>query len=151
MKLIYSPDDYDARGQLRLPAAFWMILLLQARTWVLFVMAGASRQQGAELLALFYPDTQAFWTGIGLGIPAVLGLLLTGYRQRFPRLWQAWRWVLCLTLLAIVAQQGVRLWQEDEPVAPLVVLFTLLDLTGLIYLASGRRIRDCFDPALSAG
>ena len=47
----YLPDEYDARGQLRLPFLFWLILLLQARTWLLLVMAGASRQQGNDLLA----------------------------------------------------------------------------------------------------
>ncbi|MCX8956722.1 DUF2919 domain-containing protein [Erwinia psidii] len=147
----YHPDDYDIRGQLKLPAAFWLILLLQARTWILFVMAGASRQQGAALLELFYPDQQAFWIGLGLGVPAALGLVLTGYRQRFPRLWQRWRWMLCLTLLATLAQQGLMLWQGNEALSPPGVLFTLMDLAGLIYLTFGRRIGDCFDPALSAG
>ncbi len=47
------------------------MLILQARTWLLFVMAGASREQGG-LLALFYPDTQRFWYGMLLGLPAAL-------------------------------------------------------------------------------
>lgn len=151
MKPIYSPEDYDIRGQLRPPAAFWIILLLQARTWVLFVMAGASRQQGETLLALFYPDTQAFWIGLGLGVPATLGLLLTGYRQRFPRLWQAWRWVLCLTLLATVIQQALLLWQQNDSLSSVVILFTFVDLMALIYLLINRHIRDCFDPNISVG
>lgn len=151
MKPIYTPEDYDMRGQLRLPALFWMILLLQARTWVLFVMAGASRQQGEMLLELFYPDTQAFWIGLGLGVPAALGLLLTGYRQRFPRLWQMWRWVLCLTLLASVAQQSLFLWQENDSLSSIMILFTFVDLLGLIYLLVCHRIRACFDPNISAG
>lgn len=135
-------------GNLRLPAVFWRILLLQALTWLLFVMAGASRQQGASLLELFYPDHQAFWIGLGLGVPAALGLVLTGYRQRFAQLWRYWRWVLCLTLLATIFQQP---WQEDGPLSPLVVLFTFMDLSGLFYLLFSRRMRDCFDPALPGG
>lgn len=144
---MYSPDDYDARGQLRLPLGFWAILLLQARTWVLFVMAGASRQQGTSLLALFYPDTHAFWLGLGLGVPAALGLLLTGYRQRAPKLWQAWRWVLMLTLVAMLALQAFTLWQGDDAVSPLVILFTGFDLLALYWLAFNRRLKACFDPA----
>ncbi|PLL92095.1 hypothetical protein CWN57_28950, partial [Klebsiella pneumoniae] len=42
----FIPADFDAHGRLRLPLLFWCVLLLQARTWVLFLMAGASRQQG---------------------------------------------------------------------------------------------------------
>ncbi len=48
----YLPDEYDAKGQLRLPFLFGLILLL-ARTWILLVMAGASPQQGNDLLGLF--------------------------------------------------------------------------------------------------
>ncbi|MTD28624.1 DUF2919 domain-containing protein [Erwinia sorbitola] len=145
--LKYSPDDYDTKGLLRLPLSFWAILLLQARTWVLFVAAGASRQQGESLLALFYPDNHAFWLGLALGIPAALGLLLTGYRQRLPRLWQAWRWVLVATLFLTLGVQLGELWQGDEPVSSLVLLVSLLDVVALVALLAYRRLRDCFDPA----
>ncbi|MBU9808286.1 DUF2919 family protein, partial [Rahnella sp. SL6] len=36
-----NPDDYNDHGMLRLPLWFWTILILQARTWILFVMVGA--------------------------------------------------------------------------------------------------------------
>jgi len=50
---VWPPEEYDDKGQLRLPFLFWLILLLQSRTWWRLVMAGASRQQGNDLLALF--------------------------------------------------------------------------------------------------
>ena len=65
----FHPGDYDVHGRLRLPFLFWCVLLLQARTWVLFVMAGASRGQGDTLLNLFYPDHDAFWLGLLPGVP----------------------------------------------------------------------------------
>ncbi|UWS31686.1 DUF2919 domain-containing protein [Erwinia pyrifoliae] len=148
MKLIgvkYLPDDYDSKGQLRLPLSFWAILLLQARTWLLFVMAGASGQQGSPLLELFYPDNAGFWLGLCLGVPAALGLLLTGYRQRLPRLWQAWRWVLLLSLLLALLLQFSQLWHNR--VSDLLLLTSLADGTALLALLYSRRLRDCFDPA----
>lgn len=57
----FLPSDFDPHGRLRLPLMLWCVLLLQARTWVLFVMAGASREQGSTLLSLFYPDHDLFW------------------------------------------------------------------------------------------
>jgi hypothetical protein len=145
--LNYSPDDYDAKGQLRLPLSFWAILLLQARTWVMFVMAGASRQQGTQLLELFYPDTHSFWLGLGFGIPAAIGLLLTGYRQRLPRLWQAWRWVLIITLVVTMLAPLLMQWQEEDPLSELLLMVTLLDGLALLALLFSPRLRDCFDPA----
>ena len=142
----YQPDHYDARGQLRLPFLFWLILLLQARTWLLLVMAGASRQQGNDLLALFYPDRQAFWIAVALGLPALAGLLLTGYRLRLPRLWQHWRSVLSLSFLVNLIWQGLQFVQGDRLSSPLPLLLTLFDLLALIWLQTDRRCRDCFLP-----
>ena len=142
----YQPDEYDARGQLRLPFLFWLILLLQARTWLLLVMAGASRQQGNDLLALFYPDRQAFWVGLALGLPALAGLLLTGHRTRLPRLWHAWRSVLALSLLINLLWQGWQFTQGDLLSSPLPLLLTLFDLLALLWLQFNRRCRDCFLP-----
>ena len=109
-------------------------------------MAGASRQQGNDLLALFYPDQQAFWIGLALGLPALAGMLLTGYRTRWPRLWQHWRSVLALSLLVNLLWQGVQFIQGDLLSSPLPLLLTLFDLLALIWLQSNRRLRDCFLP-----
>lgn len=144
--LKYLPEEYDAKGQLRLPFLFWLILLLQARTWLLLVMAGASRQQGNDLLALFYPDRQSFWLGLALGIPAAIGLLLTGYRQRLPRMWQSWRHVLSASLLISLLWQGYGLLQGAFPDSPLPLLLTLFDLLALVWLQTQSRLRDCFLP-----
>lgn len=140
----YSPDDYDAKGQLRLPFLFWLILLLLARTWILLMMAGASRQQGDMLLELFYPDRQTFWLGLVLGTPALAGLLLTGYRQRWPRLWRGWRRGLILSLLLNLLWQGYTLLRGDALETPWPLLLTLFDALALLWLLSGRRLRDCF-------
>lgn len=134
-----------------MPLAFWAILLLQARTWVLFVMAGASRQQGTDLLALFYPDTRAFWLGLASGVPAALGLLLTGYRHKLPRLWQAWRLVLSASLLSTAGWQALSWWRDDETMTALSLTVFLCDLVALLALLLWQRLRDCFDPDYHAG
>ncbi len=145
-RLNYMPEDYDAKGQLRLPFFFWLILVLQARTWLLLLMAGASRQQGSDLLALFYPDSQAFWLGLALGVPAAAGLLLTGYRQRWPRLWSGWRYVLCFSFLVSLIAQTFDVSGEDVAASPLPLLLMLFDGLALTALLTHRRLRDGFLP-----
>ncbi|MCS6037175.1 DUF2919 domain-containing protein [Klebsiella pneumoniae subsp. pneumoniae] len=69
------------------------LLLQRPRSVVLFLMAGASRQQGdARFLICSIPITSA--SGGLPGVPAVLAFLLSGYRQRLPRLWRAMRRLL---------------------------------------------------------
>lgn len=79
----FHPADYDGHGRLRLPFLFWCVLLLQARTQVLFVIAGSSREQGNTLLNLFYPDHDAFWLGLLPGVPRCWRFYSAGDALRF--------------------------------------------------------------------
>ncbi|OON39048.1 hypothetical protein BTJ39_15490 [Izhakiella australiensis] len=144
--LKYPPDAWDAKGQLRLPLSYWLILLLQARSWVLFVLAGASRQQASAMLALFYPDPGDLWVGLIWGIPAAIGFLLSGWRQRFPRIWRGWRWVLAAALLASFIHQCFAASQDMALVTPWMILTGIADLLALVWLLLDRRLRDCFNP-----
>ena len=141
----FHPADYDGHGRLRLPFLFWGVLLLQARTWVLFVIAGSSREQGDTLLNLFYPDHDTFWLGLLPGVPAVLAFLLSGRRDAFPVLWRGLRGLLILA-------QGVLLcWQPmlglyGEPVNGIGLALVVADIVALIWLLSNRRVRACFAP-----
>lgn len=139
----FSPADYDAQGRLRLPFLFWCLLLLQARTWVLFLMAGASRDQGDALLNLFYPDHSLFWIGLLPGVPAVLAFLLSGRRHVYPRLWRLFHPAL------VVAQLILLFWQpwlclSGEAVSGVGVSLLVLDIYALWWLLSNRRLRACF-------
>jgi Protein of unknown function (DUF2919). len=141
----FSPSAYDTHGRLKLPLLFWCILLLQARTWVLFVMAGASRQQGDTLLNLFYPDRDNFWLGLLPGLPAVVIFLISGRRDKFPRFWSAMRWLLVLAQLALLLWQPV-LWLQGEPLTGVGLTLVVLDGFALFWLLSNRRLRACFLP-----
>lgn len=144
--MMFLPGDYDQRGQLKLPVLFWCVLLLQARTWVLFVAAGASREQGEALLRLFYPDSEMFWLGLLPGIPAVIAFLLSGRRGRWPKLWTAWRWVL------IAAQCGLLLWQivlavSEAALSGVTLALMVLDGVALVWLLTNPRLKACFSPS----
>lgn len=142
-KPLLFPSDYDRNGLLKLPFLFWCVLVLQARTWVLFVMAGASRGQGDTLLNLFYPDHDNFWWGLLPGVPAVVAFLFTGRRQAFPRLWAALRWVLILAQMTLLLWQPV-LWYFGETVSGTGLALVVLDIYALWWLLTSRRLRACF-------
>lgn len=142
----FIPSDFDAHGRLRLPFLFWCVLLLQARTWVLFIMAGASRQQGDVLLNLFYPDHDNFWLGLLPGIPAVLAFIVSGQRQRFPRLWPLMRWLLVLSQALLLVWQPL-LWMSGESPSMLTIGLLLTDLYAFWWLLASRRLKVCFQEA----
>lgn len=140
-----NPDDYNNHGMLRLPLWFWTILILQARTWLLFVMAGASSQQGTDLLKLFYPDTQSFWHGMMLGLPPALVFMLSGRRHLWPRLWQSGYWLLLAGMFVTFVLQGLGLWQGADTPSLVDLALALLDAAALAYWLLSRRLRACFD------
>ena len=139
----FSPVDYDAQGRLRLPFLFWCLLLLQARTWVLFLMAGASRDQGDALLNLFYPDHSLFWIGLLPGVPAVLTFLLSGRRHVYPRLWRLLHPSLVVAQLILLFWQPWS-WLSGEAVSGVGVSLLVLDIYALWWLLSNQRLRACF-------
>lgn len=135
----FHPVHYDAHGRLRLPLLFWLVLLLQARTWVLFVIAGASREQGTALLNLFYPDHDNFWLGLIPGIPAVLAFLLSGRRATFPRTWRVLYFLLLLAQVVLLCWQP-WLWLNGESVSGIGLALVVADIVALIWLLDDTRV-----------
>lgn len=128
---------------MRMPFLFWCVLLLQARTWVLFVLAGASRDQGNTLLNLFYPDHDNFWLGLLPGVPAVLAFLLSGRRHLWPRLWSALRGLLIAAQLVLLGWQPY-LWLQGEPLSGIGIALVVADIVALLWLLTNPRLRACF-------
>lgn len=104
---------------------------------------GASRQQGDVLLNLFYPDHDNFWLGLLPGIPAVLAFIVSGQRQRFPRLWPLMRWLLVLSQTLLLLWQPL-LWLSGESPSMLTIGLLIADLYAFWWLLASRRLKACF-------
>ena len=139
---MYSYHDYDPQGYLKAPVLFWAILLFQARTWVLLVIAGASRDQGEAILKGFYPDSDYFWLGLLPGIPAALAFLLSGRRYLWPRLWRMLRSILIITQLLLLAWQCSVL--SEDMTSGITILLVVMDILALWWLVMNPRLRDYF-------
>ncbi|EAS0133095.1 DUF2919 domain-containing protein [Salmonella enterica] len=139
----FHPADYDVHGRLRLPFLFWCVLLLQARAWVLFVIAGSSHGQGNTLLNFFYPDHDNFWLGLLPGVPAVVAFLLSGRREAFPGVWRWLRGLLILAQLVSLCWLPV-MWLGGDPGNGVGLALLLADIVALIWLLTNQRLRACF-------
>ena len=127
-----------------LPFLLWVVLLFQARAWILLVLAGASRQQGDALLRLFVPDTASFYLGLALGFPALSCMLLSGYRQRFPRCWRAMRYGLLLSGALLCVWQFSQWNRVALEASPMLLLITLFDILTETALLTSSHLRRCF-------
>jgi len=140
-------DDFDIEADgsaAPLPFLLWAILLYQARAWILLVMAGASRQQGDTLLRLFVPETSTFYIGLAMGLPALICMGLSGYRQRFPRIWRVCRYTLLVSGALLCAWQLSQWNRVALESSPLLLLLTLFDLLTEAALLSMSRLKRCF-------
>lgn len=142
----YSIEQYDSQGFLKAPLWLWLGWLGLIRAWVMFVMAGVSREHGSRLLALIYPDHSLLYVGLVMGIPIVSLMWLITLRN----LQRGWinRMVAhgrSITLLVVCGQfiqtafhvylqQGAFHWANG--------LTMLLLLWFGIYLVQSRHVKD---------
>ena len=77
-------------------------------------------------------------------MPAVLAFLLSGYRQRLPRLWRAMRWLLVLSQVLLLLWQPM-LWLSGESPSSLTIALLVADGYALWWLLTSRR-RRLFSP-----
>ncbi len=139
--MTHYDDDLEAHS---LPFLLWVILLFQARAWVVLVMAAASRQQTTELLSFWAPDNHTLLIGLVFGFPALAVLAFSGYRQRFPRIWSQCRYLLWGSGAALLIWQLSQWNQATFEQSPLLLLFTVFDLLTELALLFMRPLQDCF-------
>ena len=114
----YPIEAYDKYGYLKAPLWLWLGWLFLARAWVVFVIAGVSRQSGEKLLAMVYPDHSVLYLELALGIPAILLIWLIGLRR--PE-------------RALIA----RIIYFGKPVSVLTIAVQISALLYRVYLSSG--------------
>lgn len=145
----YPPHYYSEQGLLKPSLFYWMSLVYFTRAWWLFIIAGASRQQGSGLLSLFYPNQTAFYLGLTIGLPAMFLFFLSGNLHKIPLIirkrWQIGRLVLLLSAFMelyltgshIVSHQGEFHWGTA------LSLVMLLWITS--YLIRSKRTKALFE------
>ncbi len=144
----YSIEEYDDEGFLKAPK--WLVLgwLFLAKAWIIFIVAGVSREAGSELLAMIYPVHATLYIGLIAGLPVLI--LSWSISLRKPQ--RKWLCKLLnygkgITQVAIWAQLVVVIYQIYLESARFSWAngITLLGLFWLLlYVSRSRRVKDCF-------
>ncbi|QIA62789.1 DUF2919 family protein [Vibrio astriarenae] len=147
VKLRYSMDRYTDHGFLKAPTLLMLGWLFLARAWVVFIVAGASRDEGTQILEWVYPDSAMLKMGMLLGLPPLLFMWLISLRNaerkminRIVSIAKPITLIMILiqsgqTIYHIVLQHGAFSWSHG-----LTMVFMLW--FGL-YVMKSKTVVDC--------
>lgn len=144
----YAFDQYDQHGFLKAPLLVWMSWLFLAKAWVVFVVAGASRDSGAKILEIVYPDHSMLYLGLVVGVPSILYMWLINLRSP-ERKWiniigRGGRGVTLSVIFLQIAQTAYHVYLDKGQFSwPNAITLVLL-LWFSIYLWKSRTVKDCF-------
>lgn len=144
----YAIEQYDKHGFLKAPKLLWFSWLFLAKAWIVFVVAGASRESGSKILSIVYPDHTMLYLGLAMGVPSIALMWLVNLRSP-ERHWvnRIVAWGRSITLVTATLQlsqtmyhvylvHGAFSWTNGA------VMLLLLWL--IIYIARSRSVRDSF-------
>ncbi|EKF9173868.1 DUF2919 domain-containing protein [Vibrio cholerae] len=149
----YSIEQYDSQGFLKAPIWLWLGWLFLNRAWVMFVMAGVSREQGSHLLSLIYPDHSLLYVGLAMGAPALalmwLITLRSSQRQWVNQIVAQGRAISLFVVIGQFVQTVFHVYLQQGAFHWANALTLLLLLWFGIYLVQSRHVRDSLKaPAL---
>lgn len=146
--MFYPIDAYDKHGLLKPSAMLWLTLAFSAKAWVVFVMAGASRDQGAQILEVLYPLRENLYFAMVIGLPALLLMWLTGQRHKNNKLintlWQHGKTILLAAYVTDCALQVYQLSLIHGAFSWAQAVTLLLTLWLSAYIARSTRVRNTF-------
>lgn len=143
----YPIEDYDKHGYLKAPIWLWLGWIFLAKAWVVFVVAGVSRESGSKLLEIIYPVKDTLYLGLAIGLPSILLMWLIGFRNP-DRIWinRFISWGRGLTLLLIVGHLGLVIYQItlDKGVFSWSHSITaVLLIWFFLFVWKSRRLKEC--------
>ncbi|MEJ2764198.1 DUF2919 domain-containing protein [Photobacterium sp. MCCC 1A19761] len=146
--MLYPIEAYDKHGLLKPSGMLWLALAYSAKAWLIFLMAGASRAQGAQILEVIYPLRDHLYVGMGMGLPALLLMWLSGQRHKqnqwITAIWQQGKVILLFAYLADGLSQGYQLALSQGAFRWPQAVNLLLTLWLSAYLMRSTRVRNTF-------
>tara|TARA_R110000868_G_scaffold147512_3_gene369029 strand:- start:1159 stop:1728 length:570 start_codon:yes stop_codon:yes gene_type:complete len=136
MKILLPLKYYDEAGRVKPAVALYICIAFLSRSLLILVGSVSVRENGEQLLALFYPDKQYLYISLGIAFPSFLALLLLGFREKIWNADRCWMfsYIKPLLIFSVLAEfvlhimlASIKYWQFSW-----VIAFTLL-LDSLIF------------------
>ena len=143
MKLLLPLKYYDDAGRVKPAAAVYLCIAFLSRSLLILIGFVSVRENGEQLLALFYPDKQYLYINLAIAFPAFFALLLLGFREK---IWQADRcWMFScikpLLIFSVLTDLGLHIMMADIvhwQFSWLIAFTLLLDSLTLYFLVKDK-------------
>ena len=135
MKLLLPLKYYDDAGRVKPTAALYLCIVLLSRSLLILIGSVSVRENGDQLLALFYPEKQYLYMSLSIALPAFMASLLLGFREKIWQTNRCWMFscikpLLIFSVLADLALHimlgSVAHWQFSWVIAITLLLDALI-------------------------
>jgi hypothetical protein len=135
MKILLPLKYYDDAGRVKPAAAVYFCIVFLSRSLLVLIGSVSVRENGEQLLALFYPDKQYLYINLAIAFPAFVVLLILGFREK---IWLANRcWMFScfkpLLIFSVLADLGLHImlaniehWQFSWIIAITLIIDSLI-------------------------
>lgn len=140
-------DRYTDHGYLRTPTLLWLGWLFLARAWLVFIVAGASFDEGGKILEFVYPDSRLMIIGMVIGVPALIFMWLIALRNQERKVVNVIVSHAKPVTMVMIALQATQTFYHIYLARGAFSWSLGLTLVGLLwfglYLIKSQTVRDC--------
>lgn len=136
MKMLLPLKYYDDAGRVKPAAALYFCIVFLSRSLLILIGSVTVRENGDQLLALFYPEKQYFYISLAIAFPAFLALLILGFREKIWQINRCWIFscIKPLLIFSVLADLSLHIMSAniDDWQFSWLIAFTLL-LDSLVF------------------
>ena len=136
MKMLLPLKYYDNAGRVKPAAALYFCIVFLSRSLLILIGSVSVRENGDQLLALFYPEKQYFYISLAIAFPAFLALLILGFREKIWQINRCWIFscIKPLLIFSVLADLSLHIMSAniDDWQFSWLIAFTLL-LDSLVF------------------
>jgi hypothetical protein len=146
MKILLPLKYYDEAGRVKPSVALYLCIAFLSRSLLILLGSVSVRENGEQLLALFYPDKQYLYISLGIAFPTFIALLLMGFREKIWNADRCWMfsYIKPLLIFSVLAELGLHImlasityWQFSWVIA----LTLLADSLIFYFLVKDKHIQ----------
>lgn len=146
MKLLLPLKYYDESGRVKPALGLYFCIAFLTRSLLILIGSISVRDNGDQLLALFYPEKHYLYISFAIALPALLAMLLLNFREKCWHAHRAWIFscIKPLLIFSVLADLGLHIMLasiEDWKFSWIIAITLMLDTLIFYFLVKDKHTR----------